>query len=76
MPHHHMQHTQNVGPILFTRNENTAHIMPRVTARAVMSCAHHASHTRRQAGSPNYTWRTRIYLWTCRLRKPNYIYQN
>ena len=75
MPHHHMQHAQNVGPILFTRNENIAHVMPHVTARAVTSCAHHAAHTRRQASHPNYTWHARKYLWTCHLWKPNYIYQ-
>ena len=56
MPCHHMQHAQNVGPILFARNENIAHVMPFVTAHAVMSCAHHAAHPRRQAGCPNYTW--------------------
>ena len=40
MQHHHAQHTQNVGPILLARNENIAHIMPCVTACAVMSCMH------------------------------------
>ena len=40
MPCHHMKHAQNVGPILFMHNENIAHIMPRVTAHAVTSCAH------------------------------------
>ena len=54
MPRHHVQHTQNVGPILFVHNENIAHVMPRVTARAVTSCAHHAVRARRQAGCPNY----------------------
>ena len=29
-----------MGPILFTCNENIAHVMPRVTAHAVTSCAH------------------------------------
>ena len=62
------------GPILFVRNENIAHVMPRVTARAVTSCTHRAAHARRQAGQPKYTWRARNYLWTCRSRKPNYIY--
>ena len=28
-----------MGPILFARNENIAHVMPRVTACAVTSCA-------------------------------------
>ena len=75
MPCHHMQHAQNVGPILFALNENIAHVMPRVTACAVTSCAHHAAHAHRQAGHPNYTWRARIYLSTCRSRKLNDIYQ-
>ena len=43
-----------MGPILFTHNKNIAHVMPRVTARAVMSCTRHAAHARRQAGRPNY----------------------
>ena len=40
MPLHHVQHAQNVGPILFARNENIAHIMPCVTACAMISCVH------------------------------------
>ena len=64
-----------MGPILFARNENIAHVMPRATAHAVKSCVHHAAHARKQAGHPNYTWCARIYLWTCRLRKLNDIYQ-
>ena len=52
MPHHHTQHVQNVGPNLFARNDNSANIMPHVTACAVMSCAHHMAHARRQAGHP------------------------
>ena len=28
-----------MGPILFTRDENIAYVMPRGTARAMMSCA-------------------------------------
>ena len=39
-----------MGPILFARNENIAHVMPRVTARAVTSCVHRAARARRQAG--------------------------
>ena len=35
-----MQHARNVGPNLFVHNENSAHVMPRVTAHAVTSCAH------------------------------------
>ena len=52
MPRHHTQHVQNVGPNLFAHNENSAYIMPHVTACAVMSCAHHMAHARRQAGHP------------------------
>ena len=47
-----MQHARNMGPILFACNENIAHVMPHVTARAVTSCAHRAVHARRQAGRP------------------------
>ena len=32
-----------MGPNLSARNENIAHVMPRVTARAVTSCAHRAA---------------------------------
>ena len=63
MPRHHAPHAPNVGPILFVHNENIAHIMPCVTARAVTSCARCTAHARRQAGRPNYTWRARNYLW-------------
>ena len=52
-----------MGPILFAHDENIAHVMPRVTARAVTSCAHRATRARRQAGRPNYTWHARNYLW-------------
>ena len=38
MPCHHAQHTRNVGPNLFTHNENIAYVMPRGTAHAVTSC--------------------------------------
>ena len=48
----HVQHAQNVGPNLFVCNENSAYIMPHVTAHAVMSCAHCAAHACRQAGHP------------------------
>ena len=51
MPHHHAQHTQNVGPILFTCNENIAHAMPRVTTCAVMSCTHRVACA--HAGKPS-----------------------
>ena len=62
MPRHHMQHVRNVGPILFACNENIAHVMPHVTAYAVMSSAHRTARAHMQAGHPNYTWRARIYL--------------
>ena len=54
MPRHHAPHAPNVGPNLFARNENIAHVMPRVTARAVTSCAHRAARTRRQAPEITY----------------------
>ena len=52
MPCHHAQHAQNVGPNLFTCNENSAYVMPCVTAHAVMSCTHCMVHTCRQASCP------------------------
>ena len=55
MPCHHAPHAPNVGPNLSARNENIAHVMPRVTARTVTSCAHRAARARRQAGRPKYT---------------------
>ena len=51
MPHHHVQHAQNVGPILFTRNENIAHVMPRVTAHAVTSCTHRTACAHKQSAA-------------------------
>ena len=50
MPRHHVQHAQNVGPILFAHNKNISHIMSHVTAHAVTSYAHHVVHT--QASRP------------------------
>ena len=47
MPHHHMQQVQNVGPNLFACNENIAYVMPRGTAHAVTSYAHHTVCARR-----------------------------
>ena len=76
MPHHHAQHAQNMGPILFACNENIAHVMPRVTPRAVTSCMHRVGHAHKQAGHPNYSWHARIYLWMCHSHKRNDIYQN
>ena len=52
MPCHHAQPTQNVGPNLFTQNENSAYIMPHVTTCAVTSCVHCMAHACRQAGHP------------------------
>ena len=52
MPCHHMQYAQNMGPNLFTHNENSAYDMPCVTACAVTSCAHRAVHAHRQADHP------------------------
>ena len=49
MPRHHTQHVLNVGPNLFVHNENSAYVMPYVTAHAVMSCTHHMAHACRQA---------------------------
>ena len=43
-----------MGPILFMRNENIAHVMPHVTARAMTSYAHRVARARRQASHPNY----------------------
>ena len=53
MPHHHAQHAQNMGPNLFMHNENSAYIMPCVTACAVTSCTHCMAHACRQAGCLN-----------------------
>ena len=52
MPCHHMQHAQNMGPNLFTHNENSPYIMPCVTACALTSCAHRTVHACRQAICP------------------------
>ena len=52
MPCHHVQHVRNMGHNLFVQNENSAYIMPCVTACAVMSCTHCVAHACRQAGHP------------------------
>ena len=75
MPRHHAQHGQNVGPNLFACNENSAYVMPHVTAHAMTSCMHRMACACRQAGHPMYTWHARNYLWMCCLRKPNNIYK-
>ena len=41
-----------MGPNLIVCNENSAHVMPCVTACAVMSCVHCVAHACRQAGCP------------------------
>ena len=41
-----------MGPNSFAHNENSAYVMPHVTACAVMSCMHHVTHAHRQAGHP------------------------
>ena len=38
-----------MGPNLFARNENSAYVMPCVTACGVTSCAHRSAHAHRQA---------------------------
>ena len=50
------QHVQNMGPNLFAHNENSAYIMPRVTARGVMSCVHRAACACTQASQPPYVF--------------------
>ena len=74
MPHHHVQHMQNMGLNLFVCNENSAYVMPCVTACAVTSCTHCVAYARRQAGHPMYTWHARNYLWTCCSCQPSDIY--
>ena len=41
-----------MGSNLFACNENSAYIMPRVTAHAVMTCVHCMAHACRQGGHP------------------------
>ena len=41
-----------MGPNLFAHNENSAYVMPRITAHAVTSCAHCMAHACRQASHP------------------------
>ena len=43
---------RNVGPNLFVCNENSAYVMPCVTAHAVTFCVHCTAHACRQAGCP------------------------
>ena len=52
MPHHHVQHTQNMGSNLFACNENSAYTMSHVTACPVTSCMHCAVNASRQASCP------------------------
>ena len=51
-----------MGPILFVHNENIAHVMPRVTACAVTSCAHGAACACRQTGRAKYTGRQELLM--------------
>ena len=57
-----MHHVQNVGPNLFTHNENSAYVMPPVTTCAVMACGHRAACAHRQAGHPMYTWHQKLLM--------------
>ena len=41
-----------MGPNLFMHNENSAYVMPHVTACSVTSCMHHMAHACRQASNP------------------------
>ena len=55
---------RNMGPVLFVRNETIAHVMPCVTACAVMSCTH--VHTGKPAnliirGTPGITYGSAIH---------------
>ena len=65
-----------MGPNLFACNENIAYAMPCGTAHAVTSYAHHMACARQQAGHPMYMWHARKYLWMCRSRRLNNIYEN
>ena len=47
-----LTHMRNVGPNIFTQNENSAYVMPCAIACAVKSYTHHAVHTDRQAACP------------------------
>ena len=54
MPHHHTQHVRNVGPNSFACNENSAYIMPCVTACSDIMRASHGART--QASWPPYVY--------------------
>ena len=61
MPRHHVQHVRNMGPILFTCNENIAHIMPHVTVCAMASYITRCVHAGKPAaliicGAPGFTY--------------------
>ena len=73
MPHHHAQHVQNMGPNLFTCNENSAYVMPHVTTCALTSCVHHAAHACRQATCPYAHLKLLMDMLFARAK---YIYQN
>ena len=54
MPHHHMQHVQNVGPNLFVRNENITHVMRCGTRCNDVMHSSHGAHM--QASQPPYVY--------------------
>ena len=73
-----MQHARNVGPILFVRNENISHVMPRVTACAVTSCLHHAAHAGKPAaliihGTPGFTYGCAVHTGRTIFMKTNHL---
>ena len=76
MPHHHMQHAQNVGPNVFACNENSAYVIPHATTHAVTSCTHRAVHTCRQASHPYLYVVNHKLLIDMPFMPAEYIYQN
>ena len=58
------------GPNLFAHNENSAYIMPCVTAHAVTSCTHHMAHAHRQPATPMKMWCTRNNLQVVDFKRP------
>ena len=76
MPHHHVQHVQNMGPNLFTCNENIAYVMPHVTTHAWTSCVHRAAHACRQAPCPYVNIAHLKLLMDMPFEPAKYIYQN
>ena len=68
MPHHHMQHTQNVWPNLFMRNENSAYIMPHVAS--LPACARHVKCIH---GAPGITYGRAIHASRMIFIKNNHL---